>query len=305
MKITVKGDSNPKAYITKGKQRVKQFDGIVYLNDGDNFEVELFNPTTNHIMAQIKVNGKLISNRGLVLRPGERVFLERYIDTNNKFVYSTYEVNGGNKEVQKAIAFNGIIEIKFHKEEMTLNQFWGSTVTYINPPTLTIWPPLTTPTVYYSTGINSISTGGVNTLSGQPLNGTVTSTGGTGATFTASKFVHDTGSSAFYANATTDNLTFMDMSQASMELPKSFPPEQSRKIETGTIEKGESSKQSFETVNRSFEHRSFHDVEWHILPLSQKLITSDDLKQFCTECGAKIMKPTFKFCPNCGEKIEI
>lgn len=290
MKNYVTGNSNPEAYITKGKQRVKQFDGIVYLNDGDNFEIEIFNPTTNHISAQITLNGNLISNRGLVLRPGERVFLERYLDSNNKFVYSTYEVNGGNEQVKKAIAFNGIVNIKFHREDIQLNQSWCSTVTYINPPTLTIWPPLSTPTIYYST----------SGVSGHPVAGSFTTTASNG-TLTSSSFSCQSIDNPVLGYKTAAvNDSFMGMN----ERPKSFPPEQSRKIETGTVEKGESSEQSFETVNRSFQYYSFHNVEWKILPKSQQPITSKDLKQYCTNCGTKISKSTYKYCPNCGEKIE-
>ncbi len=294
MKNYATGNSNPEAYITKSKQRVKQFNGLVYLNDGDNFEVEIFNPTTNHILAQVSLNGKSISRAGLVLRPGERVFLERYIDSNNKFIYSTYEVNGGNNEVKKAIAFNGIVKVEFYNEQLPFYN-WGTTVTYVNPPTLTIWPPLNTPTVYYSSGINSLSTSGVNTLSGTPLNGTITSGS---STYCNSNLTTKTA-------CVSDNLSFMDMSQASMELPRSFPPDQpSRKIETGTVEKGESSNQSFTTCDRNFQYSSFHNVEWKILPKSLQPITSKDLQQYCTNCGSKILKSTFKFCPNCGEKLE-
>jgi hypothetical protein len=293
MKNYVTGNSNPEAYITKGKQRVKQFGGIVYLNDGDNFEIEIFNPTSEHISAQILVNGKLISTRGLVLRPGERVFLERYLDTNNKFIYSTYEVNGGNEQVKRAIANNGIVTVKFHKEEITLNQSWGSTITYVNPaPTFTIWPPVTTPTVYYSSGINSLSGGTLTGNGGTTLNGS--------STLTCSSFSSQSDNPVLGYKTAVVADAFFDMS----ERPKSFPPESSRKIETGTVEKGESSEQSFETVNRNFQYYSFHNVEWHILPKSQQPITSKDLKQFCTECGSKIAKSTYKFCPSCGEKIQ-
>ena len=95
----------PSSYITKGKQRIKQFGSKVYLKDKDNFEIELFNPTTGTILAKIKLNGKYASNSGIVLRPGERVFLERYLDSNNKFEFSTYEVSKG-VEAQNAIRNN-------------------------------------------------------------------------------------------------------------------------------------------------------------------------------------------------------
>ena len=80
------GISYPEAFITKGKQRIKQFGGTVYLKDGDNFEIEIFNPTSGHVLAKINLDGKLISYTGIVLRPGERVFLERHLDSNNKFL---------------------------------------------------------------------------------------------------------------------------------------------------------------------------------------------------------------------------
>ena len=283
MKNYVTGNSNPEAYITKGKQRVKQFNGLVYLNDGDNFEVEIFNPTTNHILAQISVNGKSISRSGLILRPGERVFLERYIDTNNKFVYSTYEVNGGNKEVQKAIAFNGIVKVEFFNEQLPFYN-WGSTVTYVNPPSVTtIWPPMTT----------NLNTFYLSTLS--PLNGSATSNS---ANYCNSNVSSNTSS------VTSGTLNCMNISQTSIEQPKSFHPQDcSRKIETGTVEKGASSEQSFTTCDRNFQYSSFYNVEWQIQPKSQQPITSKDLQQYCTECGTKIVKSTFKFCPNCGKKL--
>jgi hypothetical protein len=58
----------------------------VYLNNGDEFEIELFNPTISKVMAKIDLNGISIGP-GVVLRPGERVFLERYINEAKKFLF--------------------------------------------------------------------------------------------------------------------------------------------------------------------------------------------------------------------------
>lgn len=80
----------PAAYITKQKQRVKQYpgsedggrgftSGTVYLKDGENFEIELFNPTQEKLLATIELNGKEMGS-GIVLRSGERVFLERHLN---------------------------------------------------------------------------------------------------------------------------------------------------------------------------------------------------------------------------------
>jgi hypothetical protein len=40
----------PQSFITKSKQRLKQHIDTVYLNNGDEFEVELFNPTQNKVL---------------------------------------------------------------------------------------------------------------------------------------------------------------------------------------------------------------------------------------------------------------
>jgi rRNA maturation endonuclease Nob1 len=76
----------------------------------------------------------------------------------------------------------------------------------------------------------------------------------------------------------------------------------SKSIETGRIEKGESSNQSFETTYGSFNTFSTKEVKYKILPMSSKPIEGKDLKKYCTECGKKV-KETFKFCPSCGVKV--
>jgi hypothetical protein len=74
--INTIGLAVPQSFITKSKQRLKQQIDTVYLNDGDEFEIELYNPTQNKVLAKIEMNGNSIGN-GIILRPGERVFLER------------------------------------------------------------------------------------------------------------------------------------------------------------------------------------------------------------------------------------
>jgi hypothetical protein len=109
---------NPEAFITQQKQRIKQFENSVYLKDNSEYEVELFNPFQTRILAKIKIDGNYISGGGIVLRPVERIFLERFIDTNNKFVYRTYTVQSNNTLVDEAIKNNGNIEIEFYHEDI-------------------------------------------------------------------------------------------------------------------------------------------------------------------------------------------
>jgi hypothetical protein len=109
---------NPTAHITKKKSRLKVYNGhIVFLNDKDNFEFEIHNPKQSSVLVKIKINGEYISTSGVVLKPGQRVFLERFLDTNNKFEFSTYEVEN-TPQNRSAIELNGMITIEFYDEHI-------------------------------------------------------------------------------------------------------------------------------------------------------------------------------------------
>src|SRR4051812_2130373 len=99
---------NAQAFITKGKNRLKQNGNHVYLDNNEEFEIELFNPRTVTVMAKIKINGQLIPGGGLVLKPGQRYFLDRYLDRAKKFLFSTYEIDGGDAQAVAATALNGL-----------------------------------------------------------------------------------------------------------------------------------------------------------------------------------------------------
>ena len=129
---TWSASKRPDAFITKAKKRIKQFDGQVYLSNGDEYEIELFNPTQEVVLAKIKIDGDYIAGGGIVLRRGERVFLERFLDSSDKFKFSTYVVNGNNSEVQDAIRSNGYVEIEFYNEYQPTNIWGGYTYTYLS-----------------------------------------------------------------------------------------------------------------------------------------------------------------------------
>jgi hypothetical protein len=117
---TVNHTLTPEAYITKGKNRLKQHGESVYLNNQEEFEIELFNPKNISVLAKIKINGNYISNRGLVIKPGQRVHLDRYIDQANKFLFSTYVVDDTDEKVKQAIQNNGLVEIEFYDETISI-----------------------------------------------------------------------------------------------------------------------------------------------------------------------------------------
>ena len=106
----------PTANLAINKSRLKVYGKksevpTYYLQKGQEFQIELFNPTKDTILAKISLNGKPIAQGGLVLRPAERVFLDRYIDVARKFKFDTYEV-ANTKESQKAIEDNGDFKVE-------------------------------------------------------------------------------------------------------------------------------------------------------------------------------------------------
>jgi hypothetical protein len=173
MYYTTTSVSKPTAHITKKKSRLKVYNGhVVFLNDKDNFEFEIHNPTQKSVLCKIKINGEYISTSGVVIRPGQRVFLERFLDTNNKFEFSTYEVKDTSAN-RTAIDLNGDVRIEFYNEQ-TYQPNYGSTLTLRNYGGTTTGSPYygdmtfttsnSVPTAYYSNTSsvsNTIETGRV------------------------------------------------------------------------------------------------------------------------------------------------
>jgi hypothetical protein len=291
----------PTAFVTKGRQRVKQYNNTtVYLNNREEFEIELFNPTPNKVLAKIDLNGISIGP-GVVLRPGERVFLERYLNEARKFLFETYEVDGNNGDVQRAIANNGDVAIKFYCET-------PPPIPYVSPTiwTTTYWPPITYPTYpYYShTGNPTFGT----------LNNTGTVKGASSGTFTSS----NSRSSSFKSRKLSKQSNFSDdfspsneclysasvgyAGGASMDfMDMEEPAAPTKSMETGRIEKGSNSNQSFGYDYSSFNAFWSWRTEWKILPMSQKPLVQEDLKIYCSSCGRR-RKKSENYCPVCGCK---
>lgn len=277
MKVSINtGTAVPQAQICINKSRLKVYnkdkEPTYYLEKGQEFQIELFNPTSDTVLAKIHLNGKAISQGGLILKPGQRVFLERYLDVAKKFMFDTYEVSN-TEEVKKAIEDNGDFKVEFYKESNPVYLYSSSVTTYNtnNPYTLT---------------------GTYNTT---PLyNGTLNLTGGITSTYSTNGL----GLVNCSNTNTYTNDSFVNTSDTP-NVKKSLK----RSIETGRVEAGSNSNQTFEYVNKSFDYYAFHKLEYKLLPVSQKINTAEDInvKRYCTNCGAK-QKPEFKFCPSCGKK---
>lgn len=299
MKQTISAPSTvPTANIAVNKSRLKVYNNVgsmptYYLQKGQEFMIELSNPTTDVVMAKVILNGKPISQGGLVLNPGQRVFLERYLDVAKKFLFDTYEVSNSD-EMQAAIANNGDIKVEFYKEckpyfnpyittgfypNGVIGSYNTQNINYLNN-NLTPSRGITdNPSVNYS-----------NTLSDN-IQGTIT---------TATANFND------YAGATLDMLDMEHIKKSSPEPTKKILRSRSMaklSIETGRVEKGSDSDQTLKYINKTFEYTAFHTIEYKMLPVSQKVNTIEDInvKVYCVNCGAKLGK-TDRFCGSCGCK---
>lgn len=277
--------SMPTANIAINKSRIKVYDKksdvpTYYLKKGQEFQIELFNPTTDIILAKISLNNKAIAQGGLVLKPGQRVFLERYIDVERKFKFDTYNV-ANTAEVKEAIKENGDFKVEFYRQQE-------------------VRPLL---------HLNTSPTWRTN----YPVYGSNTTTGGyaRGLTTTSFNASNTTNIAASGSDITLDSLDLSDVpvaagaaSAGGQSAKKKTRSKKSKSIETGRVEMGSQSSQKLETVHYDFERWAFHTVTYKMLPVSQKVNTVKDTKvvRYCVECGNK-QKPNNKFCPNCGTRL--
>jgi hypothetical protein len=263
--------AEPCAYITTQKQRVKQNGENVYLKNNTEFELELFNPLQTTILAKIKLNGNYISSNGLVLKPGQRVFLERYLNEARKFKFETYEVDGRSSEVREAIQNNGSVEVEFYLE-------------YVQPISNPIW--ITSNNYpYYSGGLNTFTTSSSN------IN-----------TYYSNTSLNIGGSNSLGTLSLGNSSDIKSISKTP-QIKSSLRSRSLKKMETGTVEKGGNSNQSFTTIDKTFNTFYTYKSTWKILPFSQKNIEIDEIKRYCPGCGTKVKKTSHKYCYNCGTKL--
>jgi hypothetical protein len=270
------GTESPQAWVAikRNRQKIYNRQGKtqVYLKDGQEFQIELFNPTQTRYLVKFKINGNYQADRGLILNPGQRYFLDRFIDDDKKLAFSTYEIEDS-KAAKKAIEKNGLLEVEFYSETF----LHGNIISYpkiYNTPNWSqpIWT--TNPSTFWYGTSNGISNnaGGSSTLTlaGSTINN-VSYTSGTvncGTTYT---------STSNYSSVVND-----------------------ASIETGRVEKGEKSDQLFEQGYGTFGSWASYTTTVQIIPLSQKPAEAQEIRSYCTGCGSRIKKQTWKFCPNCG-----
>lgn len=258
------------ARIALNKSLLKEYhnnqdERIVYLNDGDEFQIQLFNPFNYVIGISFSFNSDdNESSKLLVIKPGERIWLDRYLDEDRKLKFSTYEV-GNSKAVKEAIKNNGELNVYFYSEVKNKPYYvYNGSVTSISSGDLKPWKD----DIWYTTSTYD------NSVEHQTC---------------YTNFCQST------INANYNNNNTYSCSCASASYP-------SNKIETGRIEKGNKSSQKFDKYYGDFDYLPFKKETIKILPQSQKQISSDELKRkYCWKCGRKI-KDKFEYCPYCGTK---
>ena len=280
--VTTKDDL---AKIAIAKNLIKEYkssnsERTVYLNDGTEFQIYLKNPYQTHTGIRISVNDKPIGNM-LVLRPGQSFWLDRFLNENKKFLFSTYEVENS-KEMEYATAKNGKVKIEFfHEKEDSL--------VYVSA-----YPSH----IYYSASpINN----GYNATYGTVTNSVNT-------VLTASDAIRDMDDQSLSfsidslndvkveVNGTVDGAR-VDRGQTKRLMKQGT-------METGRVEKGGASDQTFDVCDIEFNTWPFKTEVIQILPNSRKQIRPEDTRRkYCSQCGKKV-GPKDKFCSNCGARLD-
>jgi hypothetical protein len=254
----IASNSKPGAWIVspndKGRKSVKN--GKVFLNDGDTFEIELFNPLTVSVLADIKLNGQSISKTGLVVKPGQRIYLDCFIDDRKKFKFSTYEIENSG-EALDATQKNGLLEVFFYKEDVITLDNWQRKFDRIIVEKYYPYNPYQwyNPYKVYC---------GTNT-------GNLTNSVGT-LTTTNTMYSSNSINCSYSSNIDLSNL-INTKSINFINIGDSI-----NSIETGRVERGESSKQKFTEVDMDFEKNYISSTIIQILPESRKPAEVKDIK---------------------------
>ena len=254
--------TKPSAWIVtpndKGRKSIKS--GKVFLEDKEEFEIELFNPLTVSVLTDIKLNGQSISKTGLVVKPGQRVYLDCFIDDKKKFVFSTYEIDGGLESLD-ATQNNGLLEVFFYKEDVITLDNWQTKfgriiVEKYYPYNPYPWYLHTThnPYTIYSGTIGTGGYGTTNLTNGVNINPSIGTTTTNNAVYNSQSInsSYTTDLNVSYGGTTVNNLFSVN------------------NIETGRVEKGEKSKQKFTEVDMDFEKHYIASTIIQILPESRK-----------------------------------
>jgi len=293
----------------------------VYLNNGDEIQLKVYNPLSTRIGFQLKMNGQNTDDSILVVNPGQSVIVERFIGTNRKIVFNTYGVDKSNPQTKKAIKENGKLEIIFYNEFLDLTIPYSPTIPYTPNPTIPysppIWqPPTTIPpyqpytppyTPYY------------------PINICGTDNDTTYSSSSGDDCLADNISNMSTDFTLTGNLN-VNVNDVNIKGSKG---KRKRLSETGRVEKGNRTNQYFSQT----EFKAGFIIKTYVFklkPYSEKKkevpqtynnpyiiqnqpqnfnnnsYVRSDYREYCSNkrCNYRIRKSNWAFCPVCGTKLD-
>lgn len=278
--------SNALAKIAISKNLIKEYktsdsDRTVFLDNGTEFQIYLKNPYPYHVAVKILMNDKSIGSNSLVLRPGESIWLDRYLNNDSRFLFSTYTVDD-TPMMNYATSKNGKVRIQFYKEKESYSSYCSSSYdsSYCSSITLN-----SSPKSYCNTVSVPIASSSIANMAFDYCCDTLDDSSTDIKGINTDCCLNISGSIDIDRNATA----------------KVYNTNQ---VETGRIEKGSKSDQKFETCDINFESWAFKTEDILILPNSRKQIHKEDTRRkYCNQCGSKV-SPKDKFCSNCGNKLQ-
>lgn len=272
MKTTKKStisSTEASAFITKNRSRLKIYkNNVIYLNDGDNFEIELFNPLPEKLGIRVRFDNADISKELLIIRPGERYYLNCFYDDSNKplFKFSTYSVVDS-KETKNAIKFNGDVEISFFKEDSIsfINGLLDNIRRYYIYIPYYPQPYYQQPYYYSPYTMSPLENYPIKTVGNYTTCNSLETLNITNTTYSASETI------------VSSNL-----------------------LDTGRIEKDtKSSKEDFQNTIFESQKQTFYTIKYKLLP---NTLADKKIKRYC-KCGARIRQDNWKVCPICTTLI--
>jgi len=295
-------DRVPSVAITRNRNELKIYQGnIVYLNDGDNFELRFFNPMSYKIGVEILFNGIKKGDSLLVMNPGQDIILERFLDEQRKMIFETYTVDGNNDAAVKAIQNNGVITFNFY-EEGYKHYNSAINVEYDFPTKPIQFTHKTTgPLSHYgNSGSNGIpGEDGTRSFYFQQSNDTTT----TFKSYNSSDSVFFSPDLSQPVSSKIDYSSFYEI-PSSLDIDYSKYIDNKAKLETGRIESGEKSEQKLKHVNSIFRKESFYSVSYKLMPMSHMNKEISEIRQYCPNCSYRIRNQKWSFCPKCGYDIK-
>lgn len=264
----------------------------VYLKNGQQFQIFLKNFRGIPVMVELTINGET-QEETIILDPQERIFLERYLSSNNKFKFNTYELSAGLKKLIESKVELGVITARVYAVESVYSD---RDVKITNTPKVQHVVDWSTMPSYY---------GGVAQFSTTELTNLYTAVAPIIGTTSASRYETKTN------NKNGSNFVgysyVKDHSNADMELSDQILQEVSARAEIGVIEKGAYSDQKFEGCPDFRKGRLLDAYTIHVYPVS--IQASEEKKSskiegaiYCSVCGRKQKKGQL-FCPADGTKF--